>query len=203
MLANSFCKDSDSADSGNRRYFRNFCVLHSSQRLREGARPEVGRYNIGHANIAVTQNVYAELVGRTSGWGHPSCRSRNQRRSKCRDRKRKRISLSPSATAVGFRLQVAIEESLVPRIRHCVECPNCHILYLVSLSPYRNGSYLMPTMRGSSREYALYCSCRRGSTARVWRWSEVKACEISKAAYDRGYGTREEVVSIDTRPPNV
>lgn len=104
---------------------------------------------------------------------------------------------------VAFRLQVAIEESLVPRIRHCVECPSCHILYLVSLSPYRNGSYLMPTMRGSSREYALYCSCRRGSTARVWRWSEVKACEISKAAYDRGYGTCDEVVSIDARPRNV
>jgi hypothetical protein len=91
----------------------------------------------------------------------------------------------------------------VPRIRHCVECPKCHIVYLVSLSPYRNGSYLMPTMRGSSREYALYCSCWRGSAARVWRWSEVKACEISKAAYDRGYGTRDEVVSIDARPRDV
>lgn len=34
----------------------------------------------------------------------------------------------------------------------------------------------------------------------MWRWSEVKACEISKAAYDRGYGTRDEVVSIDARP---
>ena len=88
----------------------------------------------------------------------------------------------------------------MPRIRHCVECPNCHILYLVSLSPYRNGSYVMQTVRGSSQEYALYCSCRRGSAARVWKWSEVKACEISKAAYDRGYGTRDEVVSIDARP---
>ena len=88
----------------------------------------------------------------------------------------------------------------MPRIRHCVECPNCHILYLVSLSPYRNGAYVMPTMRGSSREYALYCSCRRGSAPRVWKWSEVKACEISKAAYDRGYGTCDEVVSMNTRP---
>jgi hypothetical protein len=101
---------------------------------------------------------------------------------------------------VVFTLQVAIGESLVPRIRHCVECPNCRILYLVSLSPYRNGSYLMPTMRGSSREYALYCSCRRGSAARVWRWSEVKACEVSKAAYDRGYGTGDEILLIDARP---
>jgi hypothetical protein len=31
----------------------------------------------------------------------------------------------------------------------------------------------------------------------------VKACEISKEAYDRGYGTRDEVAPIDTRPRNV
>jgi hypothetical protein len=113
-----------------------------------------------------------------------------------------RISRDPECNGCGFTLQVASGESLVPRIRHCVECPNCHIVYLVSLSPYCNGSYVMPTIRGSSREYALYCSCRRGSAPRVWRWSEVKACEISKAAYDRGYGTRDEVVLIEVRPRN-
>jgi hypothetical protein len=26
-----------------------------------------------------------------------------------------------------------------------------------------------------------------------WRWSEVKACEVSKAAHERGYGTLDEV----------
>jgi hypothetical protein len=26
-----------------------------------------------------------------------------------------------------------------------------------------------------------------------WRWSEVKACEVSKAAHKRGYGTLDEV----------
>lgn len=100
-----------------------------------------------------------------------------------------------------FSRRLSLGKSLVPRIRHCVECPNCHILYLVSLSPFRNGSYLMPTIRGSSREYALYCSCRRGSAAHVWRWSDVKACEISKAAYDRGYGTRDEIAPM-ARPRN-
>jgi hypothetical protein len=30
----------------------------------------------------------------------------------------------------------------------------------------------------------------------------VKACEISKAAYDRGYGTRDEVAPI-ARPRNL
>jgi hypothetical protein len=38
--------------------------MHSSCMLREGARPEVGRDNIGHANIDVTQNVYGK-----SWWG--------------------------------------------------------------------------------------------------------------------------------------
>jgi hypothetical protein len=130
--------------------------------------------------------------------GHPKLSSRNQYRSKCRERSEKHY-LNPSATALVFPLQVAIGESLVPRIRHCVICPNCHILYLVSFSPYHNGSYLIPTIRGSTREYALYCSCRKGSAARVWRWSEMMPCEISKAAYDRGYGTSDEIVSIGVR----
>jgi integrase len=34
--------------------------MHSSHRLREGARPEVVRDNMGHANIDVTQNVYGK-----------------------------------------------------------------------------------------------------------------------------------------------
>jgi hypothetical protein len=33
---------------------------HSSLMLREGAKPEVVRDNIGHANIDVTQNVYGK-----------------------------------------------------------------------------------------------------------------------------------------------
>ena len=34
--------------------------MHSSPMLREGARPEVVRDNMGHANIDVTQNVYGK-----------------------------------------------------------------------------------------------------------------------------------------------
>jgi len=34
--------------------------MHSSHMLREGARPEVVRDNMGHANINVTQNVYGK-----------------------------------------------------------------------------------------------------------------------------------------------
>ena len=34
--------------------------MHSSYMLREGARPEVVRDNMGHANIDVTQNAYGK-----------------------------------------------------------------------------------------------------------------------------------------------
>jgi hypothetical protein len=34
--------------------------MHSSPMLREGARPEVVRDNMGHANIDVTENVYGK-----------------------------------------------------------------------------------------------------------------------------------------------
>jgi integrase len=40
--------------------------MHSSHRLREGARPEMVRNNMGHANIDVTQNVYGK-----SWWEEP------------------------------------------------------------------------------------------------------------------------------------
>jgi len=38
--------------------------MHSSHMLREGARPEIARDNMGHANIDVTRNVYGKSAGR-------------------------------------------------------------------------------------------------------------------------------------------
>jgi integrase len=38
--------------------FRSFRTMHCSLMLRTGARPEVTRDNMGHANIDMTQNVY-------------------------------------------------------------------------------------------------------------------------------------------------
>jgi len=87
------------------------------------------------------------------------------------------------------------EKLFMLRVRHCVECPSCHTRYLVSFSPYRNGSYLIPTVAGSLEEYSLYCACSRGVT--VWRWSEVKTCEVSPMAYERGYGTVDEIVPLN------
>jgi hypothetical protein len=89
------------------------------------------------------------------------------------------------------------------RIRHCVECPKCLTRYLIPFSPYRNGSYAIPIVEGSLEEYALYCSCRRGTVASLWRWSEMKTCEVSNAAYDRGYGTQEEIVPLGNPPKGV
>jgi hypothetical protein len=40
--------------------FRSFRTMQSSLMLREGARPEIVRDNMGHANIDVTQNVYGK-----------------------------------------------------------------------------------------------------------------------------------------------
>jgi len=82
------------------------------------------------------------------------------------------------------------------RIRHCVECPKCLTRYLVACSPYRNGSYLVPTVAGSLEEYTLYCSCGRPPVSRRWRWDEVKTYEVSKIAYDRGYGKPDEVFPV-------
>jgi len=90
--------------------------------------------------------------------------------------------------------------SLMSRIRHCVECPKCLTRYLIPFSPYSNGSYLIRTVEGCSDEYALFCSCRKSTAASVWRWNELKICAVSSAAYDRGYGTPEEIVPVDHQP---
>jgi integrase len=60
MLANSFCRDSAPADSSDKSYFRRFRTMHASPMLREDARPEIVRDNMGHANIDVTQIVYGK-----------------------------------------------------------------------------------------------------------------------------------------------
>lgn len=85
------------------------------------------------------------------------------------------------------------------RIRHCVECPKCFTRYLVSFSPYRNGAYLIPTVEGSSDEYILYCVCSERA-ARRWKWSEVLTCDVSRPAYERGYGSPDEVLLVGSPP---
>ncbi len=43
--------------------------MHSSHMRREGARPEIVRDNMGHANIGDPECLRQELVGRASGCG--------------------------------------------------------------------------------------------------------------------------------------
>jgi hypothetical protein len=77
-----------------------------------------------------------------------------------------------------------------------VECPNCRTRYLIAFTPYSNGAYLVPTVEGGREEYILYCNCGSDSVESHWKWREVKTCEVSKAAYDRGYGTAHEIFLI-------
>lgn len=88
------------------------------------------------------------------------------------------------------------------RIRHCVECPSCRTRYLLSFSPYRNGSRLVSAVPGAWDDYILYCSCSPGSMAIRVRSNEVKACDVSREAYRRGYGTVQEIKSLDPEPQN-
>jgi hypothetical protein len=90
---------------------------------------------------------------------------------------------------------------LVLRIRHCVECPKCLTWYLIAFSPYSNGSYLVPTVYGSSEEYILYCCCRGLPVVSPWILGETKACEVMQEAYSRGYGTPEEIFPLTSQPP--
>jgi uncharacterized Rmd1/YagE family protein len=84
------------------------------------------------------------------------------------------------------------------RIRHCVECPKCHTRYLIASSPYRNGAYLVRT-RLDRDEYTLYCFCDGWQMPNVWKWLQVKPCEVSKRAHRRGYGSLAEIWFINRR----
>jgi hypothetical protein len=76
------------------------------------------------------------------------------------------------------------------RIRHCVECPKCRTRYLIGASPYANGAYLVLSPQGMEA-HSLYCPC--GKSAVTNRWSESKTYVISNPAYDRGYGSPDEI----------
>jgi hypothetical protein len=84
------------------------------------------------------------------------------------------------------------------RIRHCVECPQCHTRYLAAVSQYRNGSYLESRLIASSDEYTLYCACGKPPVFIRGRWGELKKYVVSRSAYDRGYGTPDEIVAVDS-----
>ena len=85
----------------------------------------------------------------------------------------------------------------MPFVRHCIECRKCATRYLIAFSPYRNGSYLWRTSLFSLDEYVLYCVCQQPPVVNSCKDGDLKACVVSKAAHDRGYGTRDEIVAMD------
>src|SRR5258708_35043522 len=88
---------------------------------------------------------------------------------------------------------------MATRVRHCVECPKCRTRYLISCSPYRNGSFLMPLMEGLSDEWTLYCSCGSPYIPSRWNWTELKRYAIPTLAHERGYGPPDHVVLVYAR----
>jgi hypothetical protein len=80
------------------------------------------------------------------------------------------------------------------RIRQCVECPKCHVRYLIGWSPYHNGSYLLS--HPSLDQIRLYCACDDSPSCYAFRWNELKTYAVSDWAYERGYGSPDEIVMV-------
>ena len=59
--------------------------------------------------------------------------------------------------------------------------------------------YLVPTAHGSTDEYTLYCSCCHPPASSQWKWSDMKAFAVAKAAHERGYGSGAEIVPVGER----
>lgn len=94
------------------------------------------------------------------------------------------------------RNSIALSYAMRSRVRHCVECPKCHTRYVLGCSPYRNGSFLRPTVEGLAEEWMLYCSCGSPHIPSRWNWSELKRYAIPRQVHERGYGLPEEIVLV-------
>ena len=86
------------------------------------------------------------------------------------------------------------------RTRLCVECPYCGVRYIVSASPYSNGSHLINLSTNFGDEYLLYCSCARPSSCSRWKSTDIHRYRISQSAHLRGYGSSEEISAISNKP---
>jgi len=87
--------------------------------------------------------------------------------------------------------------AMTQRVRHCVECPKCRTRYLIGFSPYRNGSYLVPTLEGLLEGWTLYCSCATPPASSRWRGNDLKMYAVSTYAYGCGFGPPKEIVPIE------
>jgi len=92
-------------------------------------------------------------------------------------------------------------DAMSARIRHCLQCPKCLTRYLVSATPYSNGSYLASVALHSFDEYVLYCSCQTPAVVSRWRGDDLHRCEVSRDAHRRGYGSPDEISAMNEDRP--
>lgn len=88
---------------------------------------------------------------------------------------------------------------MLPRVRHCVECPKCRTRYLPGFSRYGNGSYLVPLSHGVAAEWMLYCSCSNPHIVSRWDSEQLKAYEVCTQAHLRRYGSPDEIWDLIPR----
>ena len=82
---------------------------------------------------------------------------------------------------------------MLARLRSCIECPTCHIRYIIGANPYRNGSYIFADS-GEHDLRHLHCACNGGIGRHTFRVRDLKTYSISSWAHERGYGSPDEVV---------
>jgi hypothetical protein len=85
------------------------------------------------------------------------------------------------------------------RLRSCVECPRCHTRYIIGANPYRNGSYISGNLSEDSDVRNLYCCCTGRFGLLQFKLSELMTYSVSEWAYNRGYGSPDEIVLVDDK----
>lgn len=165
--------------------------------LRQGARCEVLRDILGHANIHVTQNICEKSLRGNHNGTSPRREARTARDGAfvVRVRASWRHGLHFLSKRHSGCNQTVISIFML-RVRHCVECPKCRTRYLPGSSPYANGSYLLPLSANGFSGWILYCACGSPRASSEWRWTELKPYEVCGPAYRRGYGSPDEVWDV-------
>ena len=85
------------------------------------------------------------------------------------------------------------------RRRQCVECPKCHIRYVLTSRCFDNGARITPLIQGSYEAYVLYCVCGGPPARTHWLSSELKTYIVSTDAFVRGYGLAEEIQLLTSK----
>lgn len=79
------------------------------------------------------------------------------------------------------------------RLHRCVECPKCHVRYVMGLNPYSNGSHVVSDAAIASDLRKLFCVCCAPDYYE-FKLSQLKVYEVPQSVYRRGYGSVHEIV---------